>query len=170
MDLRVKIYIWEESYWHWFSKSIIDKGIHILYFEEERFSMFYDWKMYGRNFLNSLKYTFHMSMYWEISTCADVCPYVVRGHISVYLWSIRFHTWIWYSLSLPIFDVCDLEYICRILQENGLTITIEANVKSVNFPYVNFNLETEIIQPYMKPNDTPLHSISTLRATTLQVF
>ena len=47
--------------------------------------------------------------------------------------------------------------ICRIFQEHGLKITIEANLKSVNFLDVNFNLETGIFKPYMKPNDTPLY-------------
>ena len=47
--------------------------------------------------------------------------------------------------------------ICKIFQECGLKITIEANLKSVNFLDVNFNLETGIYRPFMKPNDTPLY-------------
>ena len=47
--------------------------------------------------------------------------------------------------------------LCRIFKDNGLNITIEANVKSVNFLDINLNLETGIYKPYMKPNDTPLY-------------
>ena len=39
----------------------------------------------------------------------------------------------------------------------GLKITIEANLKSVNFLDVNLNLELEIYKPYMKPNDKPIY-------------
>ena len=37
--------------------------------------------------------------------------------------------------------------ICKIFQDHGLKITIEANLKSVNFLDVNFNLETGIFKP-----------------------
>ena len=47
--------------------------------------------------------------------------------------------------------------LCKIFKENGLNITIEANVKSVNFLDINLNLETGIYKPYMKPNETPLY-------------
>ena len=47
--------------------------------------------------------------------------------------------------------------ICRIFSELGLRITASANLKSVNFLDVNFNLETDLYRPYMKPNDTPLY-------------
>ena len=47
--------------------------------------------------------------------------------------------------------------ICKIFKDNGLNITIEANVKSVNFLDVNFNLERNTFKPYMKPNDTPIY-------------
>ena len=45
--------------------------------------------------------------------------------------------------------------LCRIFKENGFNITADANMKSVNFLDVNFNLETELFRPYMKPNSTP---------------
>ena len=44
--------------------------------------------------------------------------------------------------------------ICRIFKDNGFNITIEANVKSVNFLDVNLNLETGMHKPYMKPMST----------------
>ena len=47
--------------------------------------------------------------------------------------------------------------ICSIFQQNGLKITIEANLKSVDFLDVNLNLELEIYKPYMKPNDKPIY-------------
>ena len=47
--------------------------------------------------------------------------------------------------------------LCRIFKENGLNITADANLKSVNFLDVNFNLETDTYRPYMKPNDTPTY-------------
>ena len=47
--------------------------------------------------------------------------------------------------------------IYQVFHEYGLKITIEANLKSVNFLDVNLNLETGIFRPYMKPNDTPLY-------------
>ena len=47
--------------------------------------------------------------------------------------------------------------LCQIFKENGFNITIEVNVKSVNFLDVNLNLDTGIYKPDMKPNDTPLY-------------
>ena len=47
--------------------------------------------------------------------------------------------------------------LCKIFSENGFNITIEANVKSVNFLDINMNLDTAIFKPYMKPNDNPLY-------------
>ena len=44
--------------------------------------------------------------------------------------------------------------LCRIFKENGFSITADANTKSVNFLDVNFNLESQIYKPYMKPNTT----------------
>ena len=47
--------------------------------------------------------------------------------------------------------------LCKIFKDNGFNITIEANVKSVNFLDVNLNLETNTYKPYMKPNDSPVY-------------
>ena len=47
--------------------------------------------------------------------------------------------------------------VCKIFSEHGLQITATANLKSVNFLDVNFNLETGLFRPYMKPNDTPTY-------------
>ena len=47
--------------------------------------------------------------------------------------------------------------LCRIFKDNGFSITIDANIKSVNFLDVNLNLENETYKPYMKPNDFPLY-------------
>ena len=47
--------------------------------------------------------------------------------------------------------------LCRIFQANGLNITAEANLKSVNFLDINLNLETGLYRPYMKENDTPTY-------------
>ena len=47
--------------------------------------------------------------------------------------------------------------IWRIFKDNGFNITIEVNVKSVNFLDVNLNLETGLYKQYMKPNETPLY-------------
>ena len=47
--------------------------------------------------------------------------------------------------------------LCRILKEIGFNITADANMKSVNFLDVNFDLDAEIFQPYMKPNSTPTY-------------
>ena len=47
--------------------------------------------------------------------------------------------------------------LCKILKENNLTITVESNVKSVNFLDMNFDLQTGIYKPFMKPNDTPVY-------------
>ena len=47
--------------------------------------------------------------------------------------------------------------LCRIFKDNGFSITIDANIKSVNFLDVNLNLENETYKPYMNPNDFPLY-------------
>ena len=47
--------------------------------------------------------------------------------------------------------------LCKVFKDNGLTITIEANVKNVNFLDINLNLETGIHKPFMKPNDQPVY-------------
>ena len=47
--------------------------------------------------------------------------------------------------------------LCRIFRENGFSITVQANMKSVNFLDVNFNLDLDIFKPYMKPNGAPVY-------------
>ena len=47
--------------------------------------------------------------------------------------------------------------ICRIFKDKGLKVTIEANIKIVNFLDVTFDLNSETFSPYMKPNNTPLY-------------
>ena len=47
--------------------------------------------------------------------------------------------------------------MCKILKAQGLNITIDANIKTVNFLDVNLDLSSGIFKPYMKPNDTPLY-------------
>ena len=44
--------------------------------------------------------------------------------------------------------------ICRILNRNGLRLTIEANKKIITFLNVTFNLNNSTYQPYTKPNTT----------------
>ena len=47
--------------------------------------------------------------------------------------------------------------LSRILKNNGLTITLETNVKNVNFLDINLDLSTGIYRPYIKPNDKPVY-------------
>ena len=47
--------------------------------------------------------------------------------------------------------------ICKIFEKNNLKITIEANLKNVNFLDINLDLRSEIYKPYAKPNNTPLY-------------
>ena len=47
--------------------------------------------------------------------------------------------------------------ICEIFRKYSLKITIDANLKSVNFLDVNFNLENESFSPFMKPNNNPIY-------------
>ena len=47
--------------------------------------------------------------------------------------------------------------ICEIFKENGLKITIKANMKSVNYLDINLDLNSGLFKPYMKPNDTPIY-------------
>ena len=42
--------------------------------------------------------------------------------------------------------------ICRIVNNNGLRITIEANKQIINFLDVTFNLKRSTYQPFTKPN------------------
>ena len=47
--------------------------------------------------------------------------------------------------------------ICEIFRKYSLKITIDANMNSVNFLDVNFNLENQSFSPYMKPNNNPIY-------------
>ena len=60
--------------------------------------------------------------------------------------------------------------IIRIFQENGLTIKIDANQKTVNYLDVTLSLDDGSYQPYSKPNSKPLyvHSKSNHPPSVLQ--
>ena len=47
--------------------------------------------------------------------------------------------------------------LVQIFQSFGLQITVQTNLKSVNYLDANLNLETGIHQPYRKPNDLPMY-------------
>ena len=47
--------------------------------------------------------------------------------------------------------------ICSIFKNLGLSITIEANKKIVDFLDVTMNLENDTYKPFIKPNDNPLY-------------
>ena len=47
--------------------------------------------------------------------------------------------------------------ICKIFRELNLSITIEVNVKVVNFLDITMDLSKGIYKPYMKPGNTPLY-------------
>jgi len=47
--------------------------------------------------------------------------------------------------------------IVQLFNSNGLKITIDMNLKQVNFLDVSMNLETDRFWPYRKPNDEPLY-------------
>ena len=47
--------------------------------------------------------------------------------------------------------------MCKIFENNGLKVTIEANAKEVNFLDVTLNLSNSIYKPYMKENNVPLY-------------
>ena len=47
--------------------------------------------------------------------------------------------------------------LCKIFQENELSITIQANLKVVNFLDVTLDLNSGLFKPYMKPNDIPVY-------------
>ena len=46
------------------------------------------------------------------------------------------------------------KHICRVFNQNGLRITIEANKHIINFLDVTFNLHNHTYQPFTKPNTT----------------
>ena len=47
--------------------------------------------------------------------------------------------------------------ICRIFANNKLKVTIEANMKTIDFLDITMNLTTSEYKPYMKPNNSPLY-------------
>ena len=47
--------------------------------------------------------------------------------------------------------------ICKIFNDNGLKITITANLKSVDFLDITLDLTSDVYKPFMKPNDKPLY-------------
>ena len=47
--------------------------------------------------------------------------------------------------------------LITIFQNMGLKITVQTNLKSVNYLDVTLNLETGSHQPYRKPNDPPVY-------------
>ena len=47
--------------------------------------------------------------------------------------------------------------ICEIFQKNGLKITINTNLKIVDFLDVTFDLENDLYKPYLKPNNVILY-------------
>ena len=47
--------------------------------------------------------------------------------------------------------------LCKIFQDNGLSVTIEANSKIVNFLDLTFDLTTGVYKPFMKENETPVY-------------
>ena len=47
--------------------------------------------------------------------------------------------------------------ICKVFSDNNLRVTIEANLKIVNFLDVTFDLERDLFMPYMKENHTPVY-------------
>ena len=47
--------------------------------------------------------------------------------------------------------------ICKIFANNKLRITIEANLKTVDFLDITMDLRSTIYKPFMKPNNTPLY-------------
>ena len=47
--------------------------------------------------------------------------------------------------------------ICKLFEENGLKITIDANLKVTDFLDVTFNLKNGKYYPYRKPNNEPLY-------------
>jgi hypothetical protein len=47
--------------------------------------------------------------------------------------------------------------ICKVFKENGLKITVEANLNTTNFLDVTFDLAKNSFEPYAKPNNTPAY-------------
>ena len=47
--------------------------------------------------------------------------------------------------------------ICLVFKKYNLRITIDANLKTVNFLDITMDLNSELFKPYTKPNDKPLY-------------
>ena len=47
--------------------------------------------------------------------------------------------------------------ICKVFENNSLEVTIEANLKVVNFLDITMDLNTGLFKPFMKDNDIPLY-------------
>ena len=47
--------------------------------------------------------------------------------------------------------------ICKVFADNNLRVTIEANMKVVNFLDITLDLDNELFKPYMKENHTPTY-------------
>ena len=47
--------------------------------------------------------------------------------------------------------------LCEVFQKEGLSITIEANKKVINFLDIERDLNENAFRPYTKPNDTPIY-------------
>lgn len=45
----------------------------------------------------------------------------------------------------------------KIFKNNGLSITVKTNLKTVEFRDIHFDLAKYICQPYKKPHDDPLY-------------
>jgi Holliday junction resolvase RusA-like endonuclease len=54
---------------------------------------------------------------------------------------------------------CELtkKEICKVFKQHKLSITIEVNLKVVNFLDVTLDLNSGLYKPYMKPNNTPIY-------------
>ena len=60
--------------------------------------------------------------------------------------------------SLPPNQLEDLKKeICSVFRQLGLSITIEANGKKVDFLDITLDLEKDTYKPFMKENNTPLY-------------
>ena len=51
-------------------------------------------------------------------------------------------------------EICKKE-VCKIFKTQNLSITIEVNLKIVNFLDITLDLNSGVFKPYMKPNNSP---------------
>ena len=65
----------------------------------------------------------------------------------------------WVSYQLPFGQNTEKvkKEICKIIDQNGLRVDIKANMKTVDFLDVTFDIETGIYKSYVKPNNIPLY-------------